>query len=235
MKEFDLEELSMFNGKDGKPVYVAVNGKVFDLGESKLWKNGQHMKLHHAGRDLTAEIGVAPHDLDKLDRFPEVGILKKETTEREMPRILSSLISRFPMLRRHPHPMTVHFPIVFMFSTAIFTALYLITGSKAFETTALHCLGAGILFTPVAITTGLYTWWLNYMAKPFRAVSVKKKVSIIMLILEVVVFIWRISVPDILESFGIGSVVYLVLLFSLLPIVIVIGWFGAELTFPIEK
>ena len=79
-----------------------------------------------------------------------------------MPAMLSRLLVRFPMLRRHPHPMTVHFPIVFAFSAAVFTLLYLVTGIASFESTALHCLGAGLLFTPVAMTTGYFTWWLNY-------------------------------------------------------------------------
>ena len=48
----------------------------------------------------------------------------------------------FPMLRRHPHPMTIHFPIVFMFSTTLFTLLYFLTGVRSFELTALNCLGA---------------------------------------------------------------------------------------------
>jgi len=52
--------------------------------------------------------------------------------------------------------MTVHFPIVFMFSTTIFNLLFVLTGIEAFETTAIDCLGAGILFTPIAILTGLY-------------------------------------------------------------------------------
>jgi uncharacterized membrane protein len=56
--------------------------------------------------------------------------------------------------------MTVHFPIVFMFSTTVFTLLYLATGDKSFDTTALHCLGAG--FLTESMLTGLYTWWLNY-------------------------------------------------------------------------
>lgn len=235
MEKFDLEELSKFDGKNGKPAYIALYGRVIDVSESKLWKGGLHMKRHYAGKDLTTDIKAAPHTPEILARFPQVGILKKEVPEREIPGIITSLIRRFPLLRRHPHPMTVHFPIVFMFSTTIFNLLYLITGIKAFEITALHCLGAGILFTPVAIVTGLYTWWLNYMAKPVRAAIIKRYVSLIMFTVELVIFVWRILVPDILNSFGIDSAVYLLLVFSLLPLVTVIGWFGAQLTFPIEE
>jgi predicted heme/steroid binding protein/uncharacterized membrane protein len=235
MKEFNREELSKFDGKDGRPAYIAIHGWVIDVSESKLWKNGLHMKRHNAGKDLTLDIKAAPHTMENLARFPKVGFLKKEVPEREVPRIITSLIRRYPMLRRHPHPMTVHFPIVFMFATAIFNLIYLITGIKAFEMTALHCLGAGILFTPVTITTGFYTWWLNYMAKPVRAVTIKKRLSLLLFTIEIVVFVWRILVPDILDSFGVTSAIYFLLVLSLLLLVIIIGWFGAQLTFPVEE
>jgi uncharacterized membrane protein len=165
-----------------------------------------------------------------------VAVLKKgKGAEREIPESLSRLLSRFPMLRRHPHPMTIHFPIVFMFSTTLFNLLYLLTGVRSFELTALNCLGAGILFTPAAMATGYYTWWLNYLAKPVRPVTIKKRVSVILLSTEIVVFLWRVTVPDILNVFGVASLVYSLLVFSLLPLVTVIGWFGAQLTFPIER
>ncbi len=235
MKEFELIELEKFNGENGQPIYVAHQGKVFDVSNSKMWKGGLHMKRHHAGNNLTTDIKGAPHGPEVLEKYPQVGVLKEEAPEREIPGALSWLLARVPLLRRHPHPMTVHFPIVFMFSATIFNILYLITRVKAFELTALHCLGAGIPFTAVAIITGFYTWWLNYMAKPTRAVSIKRRLSIFMFILAIVAFIWRIMVPDILDTFRLASVIYFVLVLSFLPLVTVIGWFGAQLTFPIEK
>ena len=113
-------------------------GKVIDVSDSKLWKAGVHMKRHHGGGDLTTDIQGAPHGPEVLERYPQVGILRKEAPGREIPQALSWLLTRVPMLRRHPHPMTVHFPIVFMFSVTIFNIIYLVTGVKAFELTAQH-------------------------------------------------------------------------------------------------
>jgi predicted heme/steroid binding protein/uncharacterized membrane protein len=236
MKEFDLESLSAFNGKDGKPVYIAHRGRIIDVSNSKFWKTGLHMKRHEAGRDLTTDIEAAPHGTEVLDRYPQVGILKKrEEGERPMPKILSGLLNHFPILRRHPHPMLVHFPIVFMFSPTLFNLLYLITGIQAFETTAVHCLGGGILFSPLAILTGYFTWWLNYLAKPMRPVAIKIRFSILLMAISVIAFIWRIINPGVFISFTGGSILYFLLILSLVPIVTVIGWFGATLTFPLEK
>ena len=235
MQEFDITELEKFDGNNGRPIYVAYKGKVYDVSNSKLWKNGLHMKRHHAGHDLTTDIQGAPHEPDVLDRYPQVGTLKKEVVELEIPRPLAWLLEKVPMLRRHPHPMTVHFPIVFAFSTTIFNILYLVTGIKSLEITALHCLGAGILFTAVAIATGLYTWWINYMAKPLRAVNIKLTFALILLAVQIITFIWRLKVPQVMDSIQGANLIYLLLIVSLFPIVVVIGWVGAFLTFPVEK
>ena len=64
MKEFDFTELTQFNGENGKPIYIAHAGKVYDVSESKLWRNGVHMKRHGAGHNLTADIQAAPHEAD---------------------------------------------------------------------------------------------------------------------------------------------------------------------------
>ena len=238
MQEFDIDELAKYDGSNGRPVYVAYKGKVYDISDSKLWRNGLHMKRHHAGRDLTADIQGAPHEPDVLERYPQVGTLKEEVAEVaeiQIPATLEWLLEKSPMLRRHPHPMTVHFPIVFAFTTTVFNVLYLIFGIKSLEITALHSLGAGILFTVVAIVTGLYTWWLNYMAKPMTAAKVKIPLSLTLLVIQIIVFIWRIKVPQIMDSIQGVNVIYLLLVVSLFPIVVVIGWFGAHLTFPVEK
>ena len=236
MKEIQSKELSSNNGENGRSVFIAHEGKVYDVTQSKLWKGGLHMNRHHGGKDLTLDIQAAPHDPEVLKRFPQVGILKKEDDPRQkIPKALSRILKRFPFLRRHPHPMTIHFPIVFMFATALFSLLYVFTGIRSFETTALNCLGAGLFFTPVAMLTGYYTWWLNYQAKPLRPVEIKKKVSFVLLFLETIVFIWRITTPDILISFRIASGFYLILVLALFVLVIIMGWLGASLTFPLER
>jgi len=236
MKEFEFEDLAQYDGKDGKPAYIVHQGRVFDVSQSKLWKGGIHMRRHHAGTDLTVDFGGAPHGTEVFERYPQAGIIKKpEAPEREIPEMLSRLLQRFPMLRRHPHPMTVHFPIVFMLSATVFNILSLITGVESFETTALHCLGAGVLFTPIVMATGLYTWWLNYMARPMRTVKTKIVVSIGLLVVSLTAFAWRVAVPDVLHSFTPLSTMYFVLILALMPLVVIIGWLGANLTFPIER
>ncbi len=77
MREFTLQELSNFDGRDGRPAYVAYNGKVYDVTESFLWRGGRHQAMHGAGRDLTEALELAPHGPEFLEKFPVVGMLKK--------------------------------------------------------------------------------------------------------------------------------------------------------------
>ena len=235
MKEFDLEELAGYSGENGKPVYVAYQGNVYDVSESKLWRTGIHMRRHHAGNDLTTDIQAAPHEPDVLERYPKVGIVKKKSEEQHLPSALAGLLKRYPFLQRHPHPMTVHFPIVFAFSTPVFVFLYLLTGIKSFEITSFHCLAGGIMFTIIGITTGFYTWWLNYLARMMTVLKKKIPLAFVMLTVEITLFIWRLKVPEILDPVGGSGLIFLVLVFALLPMITLIGWYGASITFPVEK
>ena len=74
MREFTLEELKQFDGRDGRPAYVAYDGSVYDVSESSMWDGGDHEGMHEAGADLTDAHDDAPHDVHVVD-FPKVGIL----------------------------------------------------------------------------------------------------------------------------------------------------------------
>jgi predicted heme/steroid binding protein/uncharacterized membrane protein len=238
-KHFTVEELAAYNGQDGKPVFIAYKDRVIDVTGSSLWLNGLHMMRHHAGKDLTDEFKDAPHNLDVLDRYPQVGILKKEemkvTAKRKIPRILTWIFDHYPLLKRHPHPFIVHFPVVLLVLSPLFTALYLITGARSFEITSFHCLAVGLLFTLAAIPSGLLTWWANYSAHFFKQVIIKIILSPILFVTGLIVFFWRFKNPLILEHVASYDFVYLFLLFLLAPLVLTIGWFGATMTFPIHR
>ena len=75
---FTLEELAKFDGREGRPAYVAVEGIVYDVSGSSRWRNGRHNGFD-AGKDLTREIKeVSPHGVKVLERMPVVGTLKTE-------------------------------------------------------------------------------------------------------------------------------------------------------------
>jgi predicted heme/steroid binding protein len=77
MRRFNREELGKYNGENGTPVYIAYRGKVYDISNSFLWRNGNHQVLHKAGEDMTDALDEAPHEADLLERFPVIGILEE--------------------------------------------------------------------------------------------------------------------------------------------------------------
>lgn len=74
-QDLTIEELHSFDGKEGRPAYIAFKNKIYDVSRSKLWKDGSHLKKHLAGHDLTDAIKTAPHGEDKLLLMPIVGRL----------------------------------------------------------------------------------------------------------------------------------------------------------------
>ena len=73
--KYSAEELSHFDGREGRPAYIAYNGTVYDVTASKLWKGGSHLKKHNAGNDLTELLKTAPHGEEKVLAMPVVGTL----------------------------------------------------------------------------------------------------------------------------------------------------------------
>ncbi len=74
-ESFTLEGLSQFDGKEGRPAYIAYKGIIYDVTKGKLWKNGSHAMKHGAGNDLTDNLKNAPHGEDKVLTMPQVGKL----------------------------------------------------------------------------------------------------------------------------------------------------------------
>jgi len=231
MKEMTSEELLSFNGKDGKPVYIAFQGKVYDVSKSPLWSKGLHMNRHPPGKDLSGEVSAAPHGTEVFERYPEVGVLKKGTPEelKHLPAILQNLLQKFPMAKRHPHPMVVHFPLAFLMASSLFILLYLIFKNASFETTSFYLLILGAIASPFAMATGLFTWWINYRLKLTLFVKRKIQLSILLFILEIFLVLWRVSDPATI------SPLYFILIILLTPVVGLLGYYGGQMTFPAEK
>ncbi len=231
MKEFTSEELASFNGKEGNPIYISFEGRVYDVTKSRLWSKGLHMNRHPAGKDLSAEISAAPHGTEVLERYPQIGTIKKGPPEelKHLPLFLRNFLQRFPMIRQHPHPMVVHFPIALLMASSLFILLYFIFGDHSFETTGIYLLILGAISSPFAMATGLLTWWINYRLKLNYFVKRKIQLSILLLIIEIILISWRISHPDPSHP------IYFIMIILLTPSVALLGYYGGQLTFPVEK
>ena len=76
LSEYTRGQLALRNGQDRDEIWVAYQGRIYDVGGSRLWKRGNHYE-HWAGQDLTPELDQdAPHNALVFDKFPVVGLLK---------------------------------------------------------------------------------------------------------------------------------------------------------------
>lgn len=74
--DLTADQLKEFDGKNGRPAYVAVNGVIYDVTQSRLWRGGEHDPSHGeawAGRDLTDVLELSPHGDKHIKQFPVVG------------------------------------------------------------------------------------------------------------------------------------------------------------------
>jgi predicted heme/steroid binding protein/uncharacterized membrane protein len=222
-KIFTESELRTFDGTDGGPVYVAFEGKVYDVSGSPHWKNGVHVSRHNAGEDLSKLLSNAPHGKDVLMKFPVVGELSQQKSFRE------TLIRRIENF--HFHPILVHFSIAYSIGASLLSMLYILTNVRSFETASYYMLFLAFLATPPAGFSGLFSWIVTYERRMSRTYF-RKIVSTILLISVVTLcFVWRVTDPNILISKTHFSYLYLGLMVSQTPIVIFLGYLGGKITF----
>lgn len=233
-REIREEELAGCNGRDGKPVWVAVEGRVYDVSQSRLWATGTHMKRHASGRDLSAELNAAPHGREVFSRdvVKEVGTVLREE-HGSTPGSLERLFLRYPILRRHPHPMMVHFPMAYSIAAALFMILDLLFPRVGlFEQMAFAMVIMAALFTPLAVGTGLLTWWVNYAGRRIHQVTRKLQLAILMALAEILCLALRIGGP---VRGGAMEVAYLGLVLFMALDAVLLGYYGGQLTFPYER
>jgi arsenite oxidase small subunit len=84
-RSFSKDELEKFDGKEGRPLYIAFNGKIYDLSNSKLWIQGTHMGIHTRNEDLAETIKTAPHGEEMLQRFTVLGTLAEQLPQAPTP------------------------------------------------------------------------------------------------------------------------------------------------------
>jgi predicted heme/steroid binding protein len=73
--ELTLEELAQYDGTDGNPAYVAIDGIIYDVTGVEAWTGGTH-NGNTAGKDLTEAIKNSPHGQSVLEGLPAVGKIK---------------------------------------------------------------------------------------------------------------------------------------------------------------
>lgn len=85
-KDLTQDELSAFNGEQGKPVYFSYQNRIYDASSLPSWKEGKHFGRHQAGTDLTDQLEQAPHGEEKIRNLNPVGkLIFSEKNESSLP------------------------------------------------------------------------------------------------------------------------------------------------------
>jgi uncharacterized membrane protein len=151
--------------------------------------------------------------------------------DERVPAFLQVLLERFPIFRREPHLVVIHFPLVFAIVIPLFDVLYILrTGKTTLDKTSLNLLVLGVLATPAAIATGFYTWWLNFKARLTKPIKVKMSISILLMADMVALLTWRLSDRRVMDAPGRRRTAYLTLSLSMPVLATVLGWFGGRLS-----
>lgn len=232
-RRLTLGDLEQYDGKDGRPAYAAVDGVVYDVTASKMWRDGQHVRKHQAGADLSGDILLAPHPQDRLDRFPRVGVLvgapaRPPEESRSVP---------FPaalMYRMHAHPASVHFPVALVVIAVLLDVVGVglsVTGwfgGREGATWFCGCastvnLVLGIALSPITIASGLVDWKYQFDGALSRLFKLKIALSAVFVVVGVLALAsWLTG----------GGAIYHALLWSLAPIVLATAFVGGRIAFP---
>lgn len=233
LKRYTAADVALGDGKEGRPALVVYKGQVYDVTGSKLWRNGVHVKAHTAGGDLTSAMGAAPHDDKVMERFQPVGVYMEEGPApgvRVPPPLFEFILSK------HPHPISVHFPIALGLAAALFVFLSLLLTAEPAHTwlkqAALFNLLVGALGTPPAIATGLLSWYYNYSSVWTPIYRAKTYLSIALCLLTAAALVIRFALLDGTETSGAWYWMYCLLVMAHAPTVMGLGYFGGKITFP---
>lgn len=220
-KKLTRRELKEFDGRGKKRAYVAFKGKLYDVSGSRLWIDGKHFKRHLAGDDLTEHMINAPHKEEVLAGFKVVGELSRETLFKH------KLAERIEGL--HPHPMLVHFSIAYTVVISLLCFLYLLTDYRCLEAASYYLLVLGLISAPGAGLSGFFTWKVVYQGRMTRIFFRKIVLTIILFIAITLCFVVRTMDPDVLIAKNIITYVYLALIVSLVPITVMLGYYGGKI------
>lgn len=221
------DELQQHNGKEGNKTYVSYKGKVYDVTDSRLWKNGRHVNRHEAGMDLTEAMESAPHGWEVLERYKQVDSIDGFRVKQEKGKkaVIKKLYRMF-----HPHPMLLHFPMAMVVFTVIMQFIFLYSGKASFETAGFYSLVTALVFMFPTIGSGMMSWWVNYDLTVNKIFLYKISFSFILLIMEIIELSIRFSMPDVAGGTGSLSIFYNFMVFANLPALAVIGYNGGKLS-----
>ena len=135
-------------------------------------------------------------------------------------------------LRYHPHPIFVNFAFAYIVAAGLFSVLYIFTGKAPFELASYYMLILGALATPPTLFWGLVSWHFRFRQKMTPVFKKKINLSILLIVLLMMSLYLRVQNPGILINGSSTGYLYLALLLTMTPVVLITGYYGGRLVYP---
>ncbi len=128
------------------------------------------------------------------------------------------------------HAIAAHFSNGLIPVAVLYLLLTLSTGNSYFEHTVEHLIVIVLLAIPVSFFSGIHDWKTKYRAAKAPIFRNKIRLSGLLFLLCTSAVALRLCVPDVMSRQGIEHWIYLALLFSMLPVVTLLGHYGGKLS-----
>ncbi len=240
LQRYTSDELSQYDGKEGRQALIAYKGKVYDVTKSRLWRNGVHVRAHSAGEDLSASMPAAPHDGDVMDEMPLVGVLYDPVDDGASAEPALHPVIAFS-LEHHLHPIAVHFPtglgavsFVFFLASFVFAGVSQLA-FEGLQHTAFWSLVVCLLGCIPSIITGWISWKYNYASTwtpIYRAKWYGSGVLVVLCLAAISFKLFAHGGLGVVELASPLTWVYALLLIGVAANVAVLGHYGGKITFP---
>jgi uncharacterized membrane protein len=128
------------------------------------------------------------------------------------------------------HAIAAHFSNGLIPVAVLYLLLTLSTGSTYFEHTVEHLLLIVVMAIPVSFLSGINDWKKKYRAAKAPVFIKKIRLSFLLFTLCISAVAIRLSIPDVMNRQGVEHWIYIALLFSMLPVVTLLGHYGGKLS-----
>jgi uncharacterized membrane protein len=133
------------------------------------------------------------------------------------------------------HPIAVHFTNALFPVSLFFLILYLVFRLDSLRYTYFYILALATISSPITYLTGIVDWKQKYKGAKTSAFVKKIRSGVALVIVGIVCTAWYGSYPDILDGAGVGTIVFLGLNLSTLPLTVVLGHLGGKLVFMVPR
>lgn len=129
-----------------------------------------------------------------------------------------------------PHTIAAHFSNGLVPVAVLYLLFAIISRSAFFEHTVLHLLVIVLLAVPASFVSGIIDWKRKYKAAETPVFARKIRLSILLCLLVVSAVSIRMANPEVLSEPGVLLWSYVGLIFAMLPVTALLGYYGGKLS-----